>query len=151
MCTAPEIAGKERAPAGLSEWQKKKIIRYVDGNIGSKLRVSDLSEQVRLSVSRFSKAFNVTFGRPPYDYILSRRIEAAKHLIASTNEPLSQIAHACGLSDQAHLSKIFKRIVGTSPLKWRRNASVPSSMQWDYLAASPRTSTRCYSQQSAAM
>lgn len=148
---ASEIASKEKAPAGLSEWQKKKIVRYVDGNIDSKLRVSDLSEQVRLSVSRFSKGFNVTFGRPPYDYVLSRRIEAAKYLIASTDEPLSQIAHACGLSDQAHLSKVFKRIVGTTPLKWRKSASVTRSTQWDYLAAGTRNSTRRFSQQSAAM
>ncbi len=127
------IAIKEKLPSGLSEWQRKKIIRYVDDNVDSRLRVSDLSEQVRLSVSRFSKGFNVTFGRPPYDYVLSRRIEAAKYLIASTREPLSQIAHACGLSDQAHLSKVFKRLVGTTPLKWRRNASVPKTRQWDYL------------------
>jgi len=129
---------KGRVPAGLSEWQRKKIIRYVDENIDTRLRVSDLSEQVRLSVSRFSKGFNVTFGRPPYDYVLSRRIEAAKYLIASTPEPLSQIAHACGLSDQAHLSKVFKRLVGTTPLKWRKNASVSKTRQWDYLTAGTR-------------
>ncbi|MFK3691070.1 helix-turn-helix domain-containing protein [Agrobacterium tumefaciens] len=130
---------KERVISGLSEWQRKKIIRYIDENVDSRLRVSDLSEQVRLSVSRFSKGFNVTFGRPPYDYVLSRRIEAAKYLIASTHEPLSQIAHACGLSDQAHLSKVFKRLVGTTPLKWRKNASVPKTRQWDYLTAGTRS------------
>jgi len=129
---------KEKVTSGLSEWQRKKIVRYVDENIDTRLRVSDLSEQVRLSVSRFSKGFNVTFGRPPYDYVLSRRIEAAKYLIASTPEPLSQIAHACGLSDQAHLSKVFKRLVGTTPLKWRKNASVSKTRQWDYLTAGTR-------------
>jgi len=135
---ATSVEAKEKATAGLSEWQRKKIIRYVDGNVDSKLRVSDLSDQVRLSVSRFSKGFNVTFGRPPYDYVLSRRIEAAKYLIASTDEPLSQIAHACGLSDQAHLSKVFKRLVGTTPLKWRKSASVAQSTQWDYLTVGSR-------------
>jgi AraC-like DNA-binding protein len=135
----PAVAvAKEKVPSGLSEWQRKKIIRYVDENVDTRLRVSDLSEQVRLSVSRFSKGFNVTFGRPPYDYVLSRRIEAAKYLIASTDEPLSQIAHACGLSDQAHLSKVFKRLVGTTPLKWRKNASVSATRRWDYLKGGDR-------------
>ncbi|MGF9565020.1 AraC family transcriptional regulator [Neorhizobium sp. BT27B] len=129
---------KAKVTSGLSEWQRKKIIRYIDENVDSRLRVGDLSEQVRLSVSRFSKGFNVTFGRPPYDYVLSRRIEAAKYLIASTHEPLSQIAHACGLSDQAHLSKVFKRLVGTTPLKWRKNASVTRTGQWDYLTTGSR-------------
>lgn len=137
--SAPAVAVvKEKVTSGLSEWQRKKIIRYIDENVDTRLRVSDLSEQVRLSVSRFSKGFNVTFGRPPYDYVLSRRIEAAKYLIASTQEPLSQIAHACGLSDQAHLSKVFKRLVGTTPLKWRKNASVSKTRQWDYLTAGTR-------------
>ena len=134
----PATVAKDRVPSGLSEWQRKKIIRYVDENVDTRLRVSDLSEQVRLSVSRFSKGFNVTFGRPPYDYVLSRRVEAAKYLIASTDEPLSQIAHACGLSDQAHLSKVFKRLVGTTPLKWRRNASMSVTKRWDYLTVGTR-------------
>lgn len=146
---ATSVEAKEKLTAGLSEWQRKKIIRYVDGNVDSKLRVCDLSEQVRLSVSRFSKGFNVTFGRPPYDYVLSRRIEAAKYLIASTDEPLSQIAHACGLSDQAHLSKVFKRLVGTTPLKWRKSASVALSTQWDYLTAGTRRETSTFEQLSA--
>lgn len=134
----PVAVVKDKVTSGLSEWQRKKVIRYIDENVDTRLRVSDLSEQVRLSVSRFSKGFNVTFGRPPYDYVLSRRIEAAKYLIASTHEPLSQIAHACGLSDQAHLSKVFKRLVGTTPLKWRKNASVSKTRQWDYLTAGSR-------------
>jgi AraC-like DNA-binding protein len=145
------VEAKEKLTAGLSEWQRKKIIRYVDGNVDSKLRVFDLSEQVRLSVSRFSKGFNVTFGRPPYDYVLSRRIEAAKYLIASTDEPLSQIAHACGLSDQAHLSKVFKRLVGMTPLKWRKSASVERSTQWDYLTGGIRRESGRFVQASAAL
>jgi len=141
----PQVERRQRSTAGLSDWQTKKIARYIDAHIDAKLRIVDLSEQVRLSVSRFSKGFNVTFGRPPYDYVLSRRIEAAKYLIASTEEPLSQIAHACGLSDQAHLSKVFKRIVGTTPLKWRRNSTVGRAAQWEYLAAGARRISQGFS------
>lgn len=136
--SSPEAVVR-KITSGLSDWQRKKVVRYIDENVDTKLRVSDLSDQVRLSVSRFSKGFNATFGRPPYDYVLSRRIEAAKYLISSTEEPLSQIAHACGLSDQAHLSKVFKRLVGTTPLKWRKNASVPKTGQWDYLITGTRS------------
>lgn len=110
-----------RRIAGLSDWQKNKITRYIDENIDGCLRVEDLGSQVRLSASRFSKGFKASFGRSPYDYVLMRRVEAAKFLISTTNEPLSQIAQACGLSDQAHLSKIFKRMAGVTPLRWRRD------------------------------
>jgi AraC family transcriptional regulator len=122
----PDPPVVRRKVAGLSDWQKNKIARYIDENIDGCLRVEDLGSQVRLSASRFSKGFKESFGRSPYDYVLLRRVEAAKYLIASTNEPLSQIAQACGLSDQAHLSKIFKRMVGVTPLRWRRD---PSAMK----------------------
>ncbi|MER8376013.1 AraC family transcriptional regulator [Mesorhizobium sp. M1409] len=120
---AQEAAGPRRKLAGLSDWQKNKIVRYVDDNIDGTIRVESLGQQVRLSASRFSKGFKESFGRSPYDYVLLRRVEAAKYLIATTEEPLSQIAQACGLSDQAHLSKIFKRFVGMTPLRWRRAES----------------------------
>ncbi|MGM4986201.1 MULTISPECIES: helix-turn-helix domain-containing protein [Rhizobium] len=115
--------------AGLSDWQKNKVVRYIDENIDGCIRVQELGDQVRLSASRFSKGFKVSFGRSPYDYVLSRRVDAAKYLISSTDEPLSQIAHACGLSDQAHLSKVFKRLVGVTPLKWRRLSAAKCTTQ----------------------
>ncbi len=113
-------SGSRRRIAGLADWQKNKVARYIDDNIDGPIRIEDLGQQVRLSASRFSKGFKQSFGRSPYDYVLLRRMEAAKYLIATTQEPLSQVAQACGLSDQAHLSKVFKRFVGVTPLRWRR-------------------------------
>ncbi len=109
-----------KAVSGLTEWQKSKIARYIDDNIDTCIRVGELGQQVGLSASRFSKGFKVSFGKSPYEYVLSRRIDAAMYLMTSTGDPLSHIAQICGLSDQAHLSKIFKRVVGMTPLKWRR-------------------------------
>lgn len=113
-------SARGRPVAGLTEWQKAKIARYIDDHIDSRIRVVELGRQVRLSASRFSKGFKVSFGQSPYEYVLARRIDAAKFLMLMTEDSLSHIAQICGLSDQAHLSKIFKRIAGTTPLKWRR-------------------------------
>ncbi|WP_082930621.1 helix-turn-helix domain-containing protein [Rhizobium bangladeshense] len=116
-------AKRVRKVAGLAEWQKNKAVRYIDENVERCIKVEDIAALVKLSASRFSKAFKVSFGRSPYDYVLARRVEAAKYLIMHTDEPLSQVAHACGLSDQAHLSKVFKRIAGVTPLRYRRAGS----------------------------
>ena len=43
----------------------------------------------------------------------------------STDAPLSEIALDCGLADQAHLSRLFRRIVGETPRAWRRARSAP--------------------------
>ncbi|MBY3166033.1 helix-turn-helix transcriptional regulator [Rhizobium laguerreae] len=119
----PVVTGVRPLPR-LASWQAQKITRYIDDHIDSRLRVRDLAQRINLSASQFSKCFKATVGRPPYDYILSRRIETAKRLLTDTQEPLCQIAQACGLTDQAHLSKVFKRWVGLTPNKWRARSSV---------------------------
>lgn len=109
-----------RRANGLSDWQIKKVVRHIDQNIRSSLRIGDLGALVHLSASHFSRNFRISFGESPYAYVLSRRIALAKELIRDTDEPLSQVAHACGMSDQAHLCKLFRRIAGTTPHQWRQ-------------------------------
>ncbi len=127
-CDADNIAVHKLSPVGrpkcpwgeeLADWQVRKITTFIDDHIDGSLRVRELGQQISLSASRFSKRFKASFGRPPYDYVLSRRIAAAKVLLEKTQEPLCQIAPACGLTDQAHFSKVFKRHTGTTPKQWR--------------------------------
>jgi AraC family transcriptional regulator len=73
-------------------------------------------------VSHFCRAFKESFGTTPHMQIIRLRLELAQRLMLTTAEPLSQIALACGLADQAHLSKLFRREVGETPRSWcRRN------------------------------
>jgi AraC-like DNA-binding protein len=53
-------------------------------------------------------------------FVVARRIERAKLMMTSTRERLTDIALACGFSDQSHLNRHFRRVVGTSPGLWRR-------------------------------
>lgn len=114
---------------GLSEWQKKKIVRYIDQNIRTSLRIVDLGALVHLSASHFSRKFKVSFGKSPYAYVLSRRVALAMALIQKTDEPLSQIASACGMCDQAHLCKSFRRAAGMTPQEWRQKSRSSSSVE----------------------
>jgi AraC-like DNA-binding protein len=73
-----------------------------------------------LSAGHFSRTFRNSFGCSPLQYVMRRRMERAQGLMLSTNIPLAQIALDCGLSDQAHFSRLFRRIVGECPREWRR-------------------------------
>ena len=110
-----------RARGGLAPWQKRKVLQHVEDCLeGGLLRVEGLAKLVSLSESRFCRIFREIFGVTPHAYVLQRRTERAKILMLTTTESLSQIALACGLSDQAHLCRCFRKTVGMTPGAWRR-------------------------------
>jgi AraC family transcriptional regulator len=119
LLTSP---GGEPVPVrgGLAPWQKRKIDRYIQQRLERPLRVKDLAEQVSLSVSHFCRAFRESFGASPHLHLTRLRVERAQRLMLTTQDPLNQIALACGMADQAHLSKLFRREVGEPPNAWRR-------------------------------
>jgi AraC family transcriptional regulator len=80
---------------------------------------------VKLSTSYFSSAFKTSFGLSPHNYIVAQRVEFAKQLMLNTSAPLCEIALDCGLADQAHLSRVFRRLTGTTPSAWRRFVKQP--------------------------
>lgn len=117
---APAVVARRRIGAGLAPWQARRVSRHVDEHLGFSITIDHLAGIAGLSSSYFCRAFKDTFGDPPHAYIMRRRVERAQTLMLQTREPLSQIALACGLSDQAHLCNLFRRLVGQSPSHWRR-------------------------------
>ena len=121
MLSAPRSAGSRGTRRGLAPWQLRKIDRYLADNLASPLRLQMLAEQVNLSVSHFTRSFKESRGVTPHRYIIRLRLERAQSMMVSTNESLSGIASECGLSDQAHLTTLFRRNVGETPHAWRRS------------------------------
>lgn len=111
---------------GLSGWQARRISLHIDTHLSEPLLCKDLATLMKLSVSHFIRAFKVSFGCSPHLYLIRRRVERAQGLMLTTDAPLGQIALDCGLADQAHLSRLFKQIVGDSPAAWRRARTVSS-------------------------
>jgi|AraplaMF_Cvi_mMS_1032046.scaffolds.fasta_scaffold03928_3 AraC-like DNA-binding protein len=105
---------------GLAPWQKRRVDRYLRRSLHRPLRIEELAEQAALSASHFARAFKDSFGATPQRYITGLRLERAQQLMLGTRDPLSQIALACGLASQAHLSKLFRRWLGETPSAWRR-------------------------------
>ena len=105
---------------GLAPWQAKRAVAYIESNINRSFRVADLAGIVQLSVSHFSRAFRKSFGQPPLVYVKVQRMRHAQVIMLNSREPLSQVALACGMSDQAHFTRVFRRVVGITPSVWRR-------------------------------
>jgi AraC family transcriptional regulator len=108
---------------GLAPWQQKNVAAYVSAHIGSTIRVCELARVARLSVGHFFRAFRESFGEPPFAHIARQRIQRAQSLMLSSRASLSQIAFDCGMCDQAHFTRVFRRVVGINPGVWRRQSS----------------------------
>jgi AraC-like DNA-binding protein len=119
--TSAPPASDTLRPGSLALWQTKRTRAYIEGNLGSKIAISDLADVVAFSKSHFSRAFKRSLGLSPMAYVTARRVERAKLMMTSSREQLTQIALACGFADQPHLNRSFRRLVGVSPGLWRRN------------------------------
>lgn len=118
---APRACSSVRG--GLAKWQQKRVAAYVEANIASNIRATDLARVARLSKGHFFRAFRESFGETPMAYVVKRRVVLGQELMRKSRSPLSQIALACGMCDQPHFTRIFHRVVGVSPGLWRRQLS----------------------------
>jgi len=113
----------------LAPWQVNRVVAYIEANLAAAIQAKDLAGLVNLSTSHFFRGFKASTGMTPFEYVAQRRVELARKLMRTTSEPLSQIAVQCGLCDQSHLCRLFRRLVGQSPHAWRRaNAGGPREL-----------------------
>ncbi|WP_136253039.1 helix-turn-helix domain-containing protein [Onishia niordana] len=95
---------------------------YIQRHLSQRLGVADLARHACLSEAHFNDCFRQQTGITPYQYLLTKRLRAAQHLLLSTRIPLSQIADQTGFSSQSSLSHAFRRSFGHPPSALRRQA-----------------------------
>jgi AraC family transcriptional regulator len=136
--------GVSLARGGLAPWQIRRVIAYIDSHLAERIKIPDLRALTHLSGSHFSRAFRTSFGDSPYGFVIRRRIESAQKLMLETSEPLCEIALRCGLCDQAHLSRLFRRAVGMSPSAWRRHQQFEGQRDWARESEAAQGSNRVF-------
>jgi AraC-like DNA-binding protein len=104
---------------GLATWQLKRAADYIENNLAEPIKVTDVASVTRLSPCHFARAFKRSFGLSVHLFLMRRRIELAQQLLVSTYDPLGEIALICGMHDQPHFTRWFRRLVGETPNRWR--------------------------------
>ena len=125
----PSLDYRAMVRGQLAKWQAQRVHAYVETHLDARLKVSEIARSVHLSSSHFSRAFKRTFGMTVHAWVMRRRIEMAQGMMVSTPHTLSEIALRCGLSDQSHLTRWFRRVVGVTPGSWRRERCEPGKRQ----------------------
>ncbi len=113
------LAGHRDSGAGLAPWQLKRAKSLFESHLCGGIGVEQVARACDLSLSHYSHAFRTSIGLSPHSWRIHRRVEAAREMMR-TRESLSEIALACGFSDQSHLTRQFRRATGVPPKAWRR-------------------------------
>jgi AraC family transcriptional regulator len=103
-----------------STQQIRVLTDYIDSHLDEKLTLTELAGLLNISVSYFERMFRTTFGRPPYQYVIERRVEQAKMLLKARRVNLHDVARVCGFANQSHLTRHFTRLVGVTPARFMR-------------------------------
>lgn len=114
---------KATASRRLSGQTSKRAVEYMNENMSENLSINDLARISRMSPSHFIRAFTLTFGTPPHQYLVNLRLKMAEKLLIETKLPISEIAFQTGFSSQSHLTNTMKRIKQLTPGKIRSSAS----------------------------
>jgi AraC-like DNA-binding protein len=91
---------------------------YLDDNLSDKVTLEALSIAAGLTPFRLLRAFQHAVGMTPHAYHTQARVRAVRSLLA-TNTSLAEAAIAAGFADQAHLTRVFRSIMGATPGQYR--------------------------------
>jgi AraC family transcriptional regulator len=114
-------AGHESAErdARLARDVLRHAIRFVNNNLDSKLRWDEIAKVVGLDPFTFGRAFKLTTGMTPHQYIIRCRLRRAMRLLAQEDLTLAAIAMEVGCACQSHLTTMFRKHLGTTPGAFR--------------------------------
>lgn len=99
----------------LSPAQRRRVEDFIDAHLGEPIGVAEMAAAAGLSPWHFARRFRAGAGVAPHGYLVRRRMDRARELIADGELPLAAIALASGFSSQAHMTTAFRRHLGRTP------------------------------------
>ncbi len=112
--------GRGRLPGAGQEPGAVRLVReYIEAHVHEDVRLETLASLAQLSPFYLVRVFTRVTGLPPHAYHMQRRVACARNLL-ETSLPLVDVALACGFSDQSHLTRQFKKVLGIPPGTYRK-------------------------------
>jgi AraC-like DNA-binding protein len=96
------------------------VIKYITENFHQNITLSSVAKEFYISPFYLSKLFKQTTNFTFVEYLNSIRIKNSKELLKNTNYKIIDIAEKVGFSNNTHFTRVFKIIVGMSPMKFRK-------------------------------
>ena len=107
---------------GLTARQVGIITDYMDAHLTDKVTISELAALLDLTRFHFIRAFKQAAGVPPHQFLIRRRVDRAKDLLADSRSSIAEIAEMTGFGSPIQLTRAFRRVLGTTPSAMRRES-----------------------------
>lgn len=98
------------------------IKRYIDNHYKENITIDTLANVAFLSRSYLIHIFTKAYGEPPISYLIKRRVEESRYLLAKTDYSILEVGLMLGFSSGSYFSQSFRRLEGIGPSEYRRRA-----------------------------
>lgn len=113
---------RQSAARQLSPHAIAMLAEYVESRLDQNVAVDEMASVLGMGVWTFNRHLNQTIGKSAYAFVLERRMARASALLRDRSLPMKEIAAACGFSDQAHMTRMFRAKLGVTPGQYRASA-----------------------------
>lgn len=103
----------------------KTVIDFIKKNLDQPLRTEQLAQRISLSTVQLDRRMKRVFRLSTKKFIMKCRLEEASRQLASTNVSVSDIALACGFTDQSALTRQFRVATSDTPASFRKKSRAP--------------------------
>lgn len=100
-----------------------KVMNWIEGNYDSKFSLERLALAIGLSRSYTSRVFSQETGGSIQEYLVTRRVKCACELLRNSELTVEQIGQRSGFSDTPYFITSFKKLMGQTPLQYRKTSS----------------------------
>lgn len=114
----PSKAGACSSGNWMTPYRLNLVEDYIETHFKDPTSVTDLALMLGLSTGFFIRAFKAALGRSPHGYIIDRRLAHARRQLVEGKLPIAHIALNCGFSSQAHMTSVFRKRLGITPLQF---------------------------------
>lgn len=104
---------------GLPAHKLRRVTEFINEHMESDLTLTELAQAAELSPYHFARSFKQATGVTPIQFLMQRRIETAKELLADEHLPIVEVGLRAGFKNQSHFTTLFRKLAGVTPKAFR--------------------------------